>query len=52
VTKRVEVAATAKNTGYFVKTGQPQIALVVCSGQRLGPGNWTKRTLWFASPVT
>jgi hypothetical protein len=23
----------------------------VCSGRRIGPGHWTKRTLWFAAPV-
>jgi len=24
---------------------------VVCSGRRLGPGNWEKRTIWFARPA-
>jgi len=27
------------------------VVIVVCSGERLGPGDWTHRTLWFASPV-
>lgn len=36
---------------YYNSTGQPQLAIIVCSGQRLGPGVWTRRTLWFASPV-
>lgn len=51
VTERVEVPAKKANARYFAETGQPQIAIVVCSGERLGPGIWTKRTLWFASPI-
>jgi hypothetical protein len=50
VTDRREVPAGVYKP-YFDKKGKPQIAIVVCSGERLGPGNWTKRTLWFASPV-
>lgn len=51
VTDRVEVPADDEAVRYFAETGRPQIAIVVCSGKRLGPGNWTERTLWFASPV-
>jgi sortase (surface protein transpeptidase) len=51
VNDRVEVPAEKPSPRYFDKKGQPQIAIVVCSGQRLGPGVWTKRTLFFASPV-
>ncbi len=51
VTDRVEVPADDDGKRYYAKKGQPQIAIVVCSGKRLGPGEWTKRTLWFASPV-
>ena len=50
VTDRREVPAGVYKP-YFDKKGKPQIAIVVCSGERIGPGNWTKRTLWFASPV-
>ncbi len=50
VTDRREVPAGVYKP-YFAKKGKPQIAIVVCSGQRLGPGLWTKRTIWFASPV-
>ncbi|MBA3745739.1 class F sortase [Sporichthya sp.] len=50
VTDRREVPAGVYKP-YFDKKGRPQIAIVVCSGERIGPGNWTKRTLWFASPV-
>jgi hypothetical protein len=50
VTERVEVPADANMPRYYDKTGRPQLAIVVCSGRRLGPGVWTKRTVWFASP--
>lgn len=51
VTDRVEVPATDPGKRYYATTGPPQIAIAVCSGKRLGPGLWTKRTLWFASPI-
>jgi sortase (surface protein transpeptidase) len=51
VTDRVEVPADDPGIRYFAKTGSPQIAIIVCSGQRLGPGVWTKRTIWYASPT-
>ena len=50
VSDRVEVPAGVYKR-YFDKKGAPQIAIVVCSGKRLGPGVWTKRTVWFASPI-
>ncbi len=51
VTQRIEVLASAGYPAYYDTEGPPQLALVVCSGRRLGPGNWTHRTLWFATPV-
>jgi hypothetical protein len=50
VTQRVEVLASNGLASYYDRTGPPQLAIVVCSGRRLGPGVWTKRTVWFASP--
>jgi hypothetical protein len=50
VTQRVEVLASKGLASYYDRTGPPQLAIVVCSGQRLGPGVWTKRTVWFAAP--
>jgi hypothetical protein len=50
VTQRVEVLASKGLASYYNRTGPPQLAIVVCSGQRLGPGVWTKRTVWFAAP--
>jgi hypothetical protein len=52
VTERVEVPATAMMTRYYDTGGPPQLAILTCSGTRLGPGVWTKRTVWFASPTT
>ena len=50
VTERVEVLAEDGLPRYYAKNGRPQLAIVVCSGRRLGPGVWEKRTIWFASP--
>lgn len=50
VTDRVEVGADEPFFRYYADDGRPQVAIVVCSGDRLGPGVWTKRTVWFASP--
>jgi hypothetical protein len=38
--------------GYYSTSGKPKLAIVVCSGKRLGPGNWTRRTIWYAKPST
>ncbi len=51
MTERVEVPADIQMYRYYAKRGKPQLAILVCSGTRLGPGVWTKRTVWFASPV-
>ena len=50
VTKRVEVLASRGLLRFYAKDGRPQLAIVVCSGRRLGPGVWEKRTVWFARP--
>jgi hypothetical protein len=52
VTRRLEVLASAGAPDYYSRTGTPQLAIVVCSGRRLGPGQWEKRTIWYASPST
>lgn len=51
VTERVEVLASKGLARYYDADGPPQLAIVVCSGRRLGPGVWEKRTVWFASPM-
>jgi hypothetical protein len=50
VTKRVQVLATAKVPEFYSRTGTPRLAIIVCSGRRLGPENWEKRTIWYATP--
>lgn len=50
VTERVEVLAERGLSRYYDSGGPPQLAIAVCSGRRLGPGVWEKRTVWFASP--
>lgn len=52
VTKRVSVRPTSytARVAYYRTTGRPKLAISVCSGTRLGPGNWTRRTIWFAKP--
>ena len=52
VTKRVEVLATAHVPEYYSRTGTPRLAIIVCSGRRLGPEDWEKRTIWYATPST
>lgn len=36
----------------FRSTGPEQAVIVTCSGKRLGPGHWTRRTIWYATPWT
>ncbi|TSD64430.1 class F sortase [Aeromicrobium piscarium] len=51
VSERVEVLAADGFPRYYEDAGYPQIALIVCSGDRVGPGDWTHRTIWFAVPA-
>lgn len=51
VGKREEVPAAEGYPGWADQDGPPQVVIVVCSGERRGPGDWTHRTLWFADPV-
>jgi LPXTG-site transpeptidase (sortase) family protein len=52
VTKRTVIVASNGSAEYYVQNGPPQLALIVCSPPRLGPGNWYHRTIWYASPIT
>lgn len=51
VHERAEVEEDARVPSYYDTDGPPQVAIVVCSGERTGPGEWTHRTLWFARAV-
>lgn len=50
VTRRVEVSAAEGYPAYYARSGPPRLAIIVCSGRRLGPGDWENRTIWFAAP--
>lgn len=53
VTERVEVSVeNPPLKRVYDREGPPQAVMIVCSGTRLGPGDWTHRMLWFAEPVT
>jgi hypothetical protein len=54
VTRRISVTprSYAARVGYYNTTGKPKLAIVVCSGKRRGPGDWTRRTIWYAKPST
>lgn len=51
VTERVEVRDSDGFPGYKATDGPPEVVIIVCSGERTGPGQWTHRTLWFAEPI-
>lgn len=51
VTKRFQISGDRGYPPYFSTTGKPQLAILVCSGRRRGPGDWSHRTIWYASPV-
>jgi hypothetical protein len=50
VTRQIQVSPREALHRYYKVTGPPRLAIVVCSGRRLGPGVWAKRTIWFAVP--
>ena len=52
VTKKDVIVASDGSWEYYERNGPPQIALIVCSPPRLGPGNWLHRTIWYASPIS
>lgn len=52
VTKKIVIKAADGSPEYYEHDGDPQLALIVCSAPRLGPGNWVNRTIWFAEPIT
>ena len=50
VAKRVSVRAEQSLPSYYDSDGRPRLAILVCSGVRRGPGDWSRRTIWFAEP--
>ena len=48
VAERIQVRPSQGLRKYYDSFGKPRLAIVVCSGKRLGPGRWTHRTIWYA----
>lgn len=51
VTKRVEVDGDSTYDPFYELDGPSEFAFIVCSGERRGPGDWAKRTIWFGEPI-
>jgi hypothetical protein len=34
-----------------IYSGEGRLAIIVCSGKRISAGNWTRRTVWFATLI-
>lgn len=51
VDRRIEVPATDGYPPYYEDDGPHRVAIIVCSGERTGPGEWSHRTIWFARAV-
>lgn len=52
VTERVQVNVADYPQERVLTTHAPSVLTVtICSGERLGPGNWSMRTVWFAQPM-
>lgn len=51
VTKRVQVDGYDTYDPFYELDGPSEFAFIVCSGRRVGPGNWDKRTIWFGEPI-
>ncbi|MDQ4053281.1 MAG: class F sortase [Actinomycetota bacterium] len=51
VVRRVAIRAGGNFAPYYSSTGPPRLAILVCSGTRRGPGDWSHRTIWWAEPT-
>lgn len=51
VDRRIEVPAAEGYPPYYADDGPHRVAIIVCSGERTGPGEWSHRTIWFAGAV-
>jgi hypothetical protein len=48
---RVQVPFNADGLRFYDETGPHDLVFIVCSGTRLGPGEWTHRTIWYSRLV-
>ena len=51
VVRREEVTAETAMPELDSGEGPPRVVILVRSGERRGPGDWSHRTLWFAEPA-
>ncbi len=52
VTERLQVNVPAYPQDRVLNTdGRSVLTVTICSGERLGPGNWSMRTVWIAEPM-
>lgn len=52
VTERLQVSVSDYPQERVLSTDGPSVLTVtICSGERLGPGNWSMRTVWVAVPM-
>jgi len=53
VTSRTQYSASRVPMSSVVNGSRSSqsMSIVVCSGQRLGPGNWSQRTVWIAQAI-
>ncbi|MDQ5932118.1 MAG: hypothetical protein QG649_203 [Patescibacteria group bacterium] len=52
VTERLQVEVADYPQGRVLDTeGSSVLTVTICSGERLGPGNWSMRTVWIARPM-
>jgi hypothetical protein len=51
VVRRVAVRAERSLPAFYSSTGRSRLAILVCSGKRRGPGDWSHRTVWYAVPT-
>ncbi len=52
VVRRESVRAERSLSSYYSSTGPSRLAILVCSGKRRGPGDWSHRTIWYAVPMS
>lgn len=44
---RVQIPFNASGERFYDDVGPHDLVFIVCSGTRLGPGEWTHRTIWY-----
>jgi len=44
---RVQIPFNASGQRFYDDVGPHDLVFIVCSGTRLGPGEWTHRTIWY-----